>query len=46
MTYNNSIADMFSRLRNASVSKQLKISVRASKYNLAVLDFLYKEGYI
>src|SRR5690242_2012415 len=46
MSYNNPLGDMFSRLRNAYAAKQMKILVRASKYNLVVLDFLYKEGYI
>jgi small subunit ribosomal protein S8 len=46
MSYNNPLGDMFSRLRNAYVAKQVKISVRNTRYNLVVLNFLYKEGYI
>lgn len=46
MTYNNPLGDMFSRLRNAYTAKLVKIKVIKSRYNLVVLDFLYKEGYI
>lgn len=46
MTYNNPLGDMFARLRNAYVAKHLKIKVLSSRYNITVLDFLYKEGYI
>jgi small subunit ribosomal protein S8 len=46
MTYNNPLADLFSRIRNAYVSKQVKVLVNNSRFVIVVLDFLYKEGYI
>lgn len=46
MSYNNIVADTFSRIRNACLLKQLTVNVRRSVFILQVLDFLYQEGYI
>jgi small subunit ribosomal protein S8 len=40
------IADMLTRLRNASGAKHATVDVPASKVKLAITDILKKEGYI
>jgi adenine-specific DNA-methyltransferase len=43
---NDLVSDMLTRIRNASLAKHSRTSVRYSKLNLAILKVLVAEGYI
>jgi small subunit ribosomal protein S8 len=43
---NDTIADLITRIKNASRSGKAKVLVPCSKLNLAILEVLRKEGYI
>ena len=46
MNTTDPIADMLTRIRNASAAKHKKVDVPASKMKKAIADILYNEGYI
>lgn len=46
MNTTDPIADMLTRIRNASVAKHKTVDVPASKMKKAIADILYNEGYI
>jgi small subunit ribosomal protein S8 len=46
MTMSDPIADMLTRVRNASTAKHDTVDVPASKMKVAIADILVKEGYI
>ncbi len=46
MNTTDPIADMLTRIRNASSSKHKTVDIPASKMKLAIADILFKEGYI
>ena len=46
MTMSDPIADMLTRIRNASTAKHDTVDVPSSKMKLAIADILLKEGYI
>ena len=46
MNTTDPIADMLTRLRNASAAKHKTVDVPASKMKKAIADILYNEGYI
>ena len=46
MNTTDPIADMLTRIRNASASKHKTVDVPASKMKKAIADILYNEGYI
>lgn len=46
MNTTDPIADMLTRIRNASAAKHKTVDVPASKMKKAIADILYNEGYI
>lgn len=46
MNITDPIADMLTRIRNASAAKHKTVDVPASKMKKAIADILYNEGYI
>ena len=46
MNTSDPIADMLTRIRNASAAKHKTVDVPASKMKKAIADILYNEGYI
>ena len=46
MTMSDPIADMLTRIRNASTAKHDTVDVPASKMKIAIADILLDEGYI
>ena len=46
MQSTDKIADMLTRIRNASAAKHKTVDVPASKMKKAIADILYNEGYI
>ena len=46
MNTTDPIADMLTRIRNASSSKHKTVDIPASKMKVAIADILFKEGYI
>ena len=46
MTMSDPIADMLTRIRNASTAKHDTVDVPASKMKVAIADILVKEGFI
>ena len=46
MNTTDPIADMLTRIRNASAAKHKTVEVPASKMKKAIADILYNEGYI
>ena len=46
MTMSDPIADMLTRIRNASTAKHDTVDVPSSKMKLAIADILLEEGYI
>lgn len=46
MNTTDPIADMLTRIRNASAAKHKTVDVLASKMKKAIADILYNEGYI
>ena len=46
MVTTDPIADMLTRIRNASAAKHKTVDVPASKMKKAIADILYNEGYI
>ncbi len=46
MTMSDPIADMLTRIRNASTAKHDTVDIPASKMKIAIADILLKEGYI
>ena len=46
MVTTDPIADMLTRIRNASNSKHKTVDIPASKMKLAIADILFQEGYI
>ena len=46
MNTTDPIADMLTRIRNASATKHKTVDVPASKMKKAIADILYNEGYI
>lgn len=46
MNTTDPIADMLTRIRNASAAKHQTVDVPASKMKKAIADILYNEGYI
>ena len=46
MNTTDPIADMLTRIRNASAAKHKTVDVPASKIKKAIADILYNEGYI
>ncbi len=46
MAMSDPIADMLTRIRNASAAKHDTVDVPASKMKIAIADILVKEGYI
>ncbi|SFA93184.1 small subunit ribosomal protein S8 [Acetitomaculum ruminis DSM 5522] len=46
MTMSDPIADMLTRIRNASSAKHDTVDIPSSKMKLAIADILVKEGYI
>ena len=46
MNTTDPIADMLTRIRNASAAKRKTVDVPASKMKKAIADILYNEGYI
>ena len=46
MTMSDPIADMLTRIRNASTAKHDTVDVPASKMKLAIAEILFNEGYI
>lgn len=46
MTMSDPIADMLTRIRNASTAKHDTVDIPASKMKVAIADILLKEGYI
>lgn len=46
MNTTDPIADMLTRIRNASAAKNKTVDVPASKMKKAIADILYNEGYI
>ena len=46
MTMSDPIADMLTRIRNASTAKHDTVDVPSSKMKLAIAEILLKEGYI
>ncbi len=46
MNTTDPIADMLTRIRNANSSKHKTVDIPASKMKVAIVDILFKEGYI
>lgn len=46
MTMSDPIADMLTRIRNANTAKHDTVDIPASKIKNAMVEILYKEGYI
>ncbi len=46
MSMQDPIADMFTCIRNAQLSKKKKIIIYYSKFKISILDIFYNEGFI
>lgn len=46
MSYNDGIADLITRIRNAYLAGRTKVLVRRSKINLKILQLLKDDGYL
>lgn len=46
MSFNDPIADMLTRIRNASIQRHVTVSMPKSKLKLAIAELLKQEGYI
>ncbi len=46
MQVTDSVADMLTRIRNASSAKHAEVNIPASKIKKSIADILFKEGYI